>query len=149
MSAIGSSVFLRGGCALLLLIVVHCGARTANVCLIPAGTYVTHFSQKGPAVRCPNVPDHIVIIDGDGAIAGGSDPADGGWPHNEVGVDSSTCTSTLITDTGAGPSGIRTIVFTAITLHAGSVSGMETIDTTNPMAYPKCPYDITLTKSGK
>jgi hypothetical protein len=148
MSATGSSAFLRGGRSLLLLVIVDCGARAADVCSIPAGTYVTHFTQSGPAVPCPNIPDQMVTIKGDGTIAGGSDAADGGWPRDEVDVNSSTCTSTLITDTGAAASGIRTIVFTTITLHGGSVSGKQTIDTTNPMVYPNCSYDITLTKNG-
>jgi hypothetical protein len=33
-------------------------------------------------------------------------------------------------------------------LPGGSVSGKQTINTTNPMVYPNCSYDITLTKNG-
>jgi hypothetical protein len=148
MSAFGSSVFRRGEWSLLLLVLADCGGRSAAVCVVPAGTYVTHFTHSGSAVPCPNIPDQMLTIDGDGTIAGSSDAADGGSPRDQVDVDSSTCTSSRTMDTVDGPSGIRTISSTTIMLHGGSVSGKETIDTTNPTAFPHCSYDITLTESG-
>lgn len=128
--------------SLLLLTPVACGARTANVCLIPSGTYVQHFTVVG-ADPCPSIPDQMVTIENDGAIAGGSG-ADGGWPHCEINVGSSTCESSLICDTKA--SGISTIVSTTLTLQAGSVSGKESIVATDPMLFSHCDYDITITK---
>jgi hypothetical protein len=130
--------------SLLLLIPAACGARTANVCLIPAGTYVQHFTVVGAESPCPSISDQMVTIENDGAIAGGSGAADGGWPHCEINVGSSTCESSLICDTEA--SGISTIVSTTLTLQAGSVSGKESIITTDPMLFPHCDYDITITK---
>ena len=125
-----------------VLIPLACGARTADVCLIPAGTYVAHFTVVGAQSPCASIPDQMVTIEGDGAIAGGSTSADGGSTRCEISVGYSTCESSLICLTEA--SGIITSVSTTLRLHAGAVSGRESISTTNPALYVHCDYDITM-----
>jgi hypothetical protein len=146
MSAIDDSVFRRGAAAVLLLGLAGCGS-TADRCILPAGTYVGHLTQSGPAVPCPNLHDRMVTIEENGTIAGAASASDGGASRTEADVDSATCGSTLTTDTGQGTGGVRTIVSTTITPQSGSISGTETIDTTDPSVPPHCSYEVTLTKS--
>ncbi len=63
---------------------------------------MTHFTQNAPTVPCPSIPDQMVRIEDDGTISGGSNGTDGGWPRDEVDVDSSACSSTLITEHRGG-----------------------------------------------